>query len=439
MKDVGCSNVSERRVTDIENRICHQAAGVCSTALSPHLSALVLTGSMARGEATLVEEGGISQVLGDAEFFVAFKKQAPLASEASLKILAERTQARLSDEGIRCHVEFTPVPPRYFRRLAPSIFAYELRACGRVVWGDPLVLSLIPSFSEADIPREDGWRLLLNRIIECLEVIPGLLQGEAAGAQDFSYRLTKLCLDMATSYLLFAGEFRPTYQARAQVLKEMAQRSKSAERCPLHLSEFSDQVVKCTDFKLGKGQEQPFPDPCGESSVRIFAEAGRLWRWELAQLTGAPASSSNLELMKQWMYGQTISRRARGWVVVLRECNWYKSWRNWPRWFRLARRGSPRHWIYAVASELFFSMSRVPLSTVAEKLERKPLLEQQLSLDPMFQWVDNHREKSAPWELRCSALPIDVQAPPEKRFSEWNNLALSMAANYHRLLEHTES
>lgn len=423
------------RMAGLEVTISQQTADICGEALGPALSAIVLTGSMARGEATAIEQGEGARLMGDAEFFLVFKNQTPLPSDAALVPLASKVEDQLSRRGLRCHIELTPVRLQYFRDLRPSIFGYELRACGRVVWGDPSVLSLIAPFSAADIPREDAWCLLVNRMIECLEVAPQLLEAEGRPTQDLAYRLTKLCLDMATSYLVFAGEFRPTYRARAQVLQHMAERDETVKQCPFDLRGFSQQVGRCTEFKLGSGQEPPFLCSQDEAPTRIIEEASDLWRWELAQLTTAPPGAVNWQLMDLWMQRQALSNRVLGWLAVLRECRWHRSWRNWPRWLRLARRTSPRYWVYAVASELFFSMPdllALPRPGRPGSGERGP---KTLSFAPLFHEVRN-LQKTSPWAKRTSVLPILFQPSPPANSPEWVKLSLTIAANYHRFLEH---
>lgn len=426
----------DARMASLEATICRQTADVCSEALGPHLSAIVLTGSMARSEATVIEKDRVARVLGDAEFFLVFKEQAKLPSDAALDALIARIESQLSEHGVRCDVELTPVHPQYFSSLQPTIFGFELRACGRVVWGDPCALSLIPPFSAADIPRQDAWRLLVNRMIECLEVAPQLLEGESRATQGFSYRRAKLYLDMATSFLVFAGEFRPTYKARAQILQELAEQDEVGKQWPLLLRDFSQQVARCTDFKLGRGEGPSFLRAEDQALARTVEDASQLWRWELAQLTGVLPGAADWELMERWMHRQALSERVRGWLVVLRGSGWHSSWRNWPRWLRLARRASPRYWVYALASELFFAMPDLLASPSGGRRGASTLPPKALSFEPLFQGISSAQRGSS-WATRIPALPIRLS--PQGDSPDWVELALDVAANYHRFLEHTES
>lgn len=433
-------------MTNLRAAICHESVEACCHAFGRQLSAIVLTGSVARDEATCIEEGQGIKVLGDAEFFLVFKAQAPLPSKAALDPLTDQVKVRLGDQKIWCNLEFAPVHPDYFRRLRPAIFAYELRTSGRVVWGDSSVLSLIPPFSVADIPRDDAWRLLLNRMIECLEVTPDLLTAEKSAIEKLQYRLVKLCLDMATSFLLFAGNYRATYQARDQALRQMAERNQDTGRFPLPLLAFSRQVSACTEFKL-RGRTEvslaaagPVSQPDSVLWCDVLDYVNPLWRWELTQLLGAPGTSADNELMERWISQQPLWSRLRGWLVVLRACGWHRSWRNWPRWIRLACRASPRYWVYAAASDLFFPLfpelvSRLPEWSGGDATRSTALTECLRSTLP----CDQSLARRYPWTHRISTLPIAPQSPGQASLPEWAKLATGIATNYHRFVEHTRS
>src|SRR5207244_1226919 len=150
---------------------------------------------------TFVPEGEYWNLLGDGEFLLIFHARAGLPPAADLSRLCRGIEEELQRQRIRCHLSLSAAHATYLQRLKPHIFAYELRACGQVIWGEPDILSLIPSFSPADIPAEDGWRLLCNRIIEELEVVGDLAEGQEHLSRELYYCTVKLYLDMATSLL----------------------------------------------------------------------------------------------------------------------------------------------------------------------------------------------------------------------------------------------
>ena len=80
-------------------------------------------------------------------------------------------QERLASAGIEAHLGMSPVSAGYLRRLRPNIFSFELISHGKVVWGDAHILKLAPQFEASEIPLDDGFRLLMNRMIELLEIV----------------------------------------------------------------------------------------------------------------------------------------------------------------------------------------------------------------------------------------------------------------------------
>ena len=176
----------------VAREICEQAKTACIRAFGQRLLAIVLTGSLARQEATVVirfplettqpvqrdtdngerETGdgkrATSQalaLLGDADFLLVFRQD---GDAAGLNRIAREIECALQAGGIAVDVGLGAVAPGYFSSLPPSTFAYELKACGRVVWGDDHLLDSIPTYPPAELPKEDAWRTLNNRMIELL-------------------------------------------------------------------------------------------------------------------------------------------------------------------------------------------------------------------------------------------------------------------------------
>lgn len=340
-----------RRLTDLGDPSALICAEVVRHTLVRHsdgLRAVVLTGSLARGEGTVTVEGGHSVVLGDAEFLLVFADYAKLPPTQAI---ARAIHSGLRDVGVVCPITLSPVHADYLRALRPAVFAYELRSCGRVIWGDPHVLHLIPEFPAADIPEEDGWRLLCNRLIEQLEIVPELDRSTVAVSKQDLYPTVKLYLDMATSLLVFTGSYEPTYRGRSQRLTDLAGRDGRSEAYPFQLEHFAEIIALCTRWKLNGGAG-PVPEEISWYSA--VERARRLWRWELAHMAQASVALPDHELLATLLGRQSVGERARGWLHVLRRLGWHRSWRLWPRWARLVGHGSPRYLIYEAACQTLF-------------------------------------------------------------------------------------
>jgi hypothetical protein len=198
----------------LRDLICAETRAVCQQTYGQTLRAIVLTGSLARNEATFVERPDGLTLLGDAEFLLVFHIGAPLPSASDAHRIRVEIEGRLLRNGLHGTVTVSGVPPSYLRRLRPSIFAYELTAYGSVIAGDQSVLNLVPRFAVSEIPLEDAWRLLANRIVEQLETLRELPVDETPLPDNVHYRTVKLVLDTATSFLVFVGGYKPTYAER---------------------------------------------------------------------------------------------------------------------------------------------------------------------------------------------------------------------------------
>ncbi len=407
----------EAHVALLENTICVAVVTSCQNAFESRLRGIVLTGSMARHEATFVWNFNHWKVLGDAEFFLIFDDGGSLPPVALVEAIREEAKHRSLEHGMDCRIDLSPVHTKYLTGLQPHILAYELRHCGQVVWGDPGLLALITPFSASEILLEDAWRLLSNRMIEYLDTAAELSQASPSHESDVFYRTVKLYLDMATSFLLFAGRYQPTYGARAEQLRYLAIEMPSANAAPFPLADLADRVDFCTRFKL---QEPGYSDIqssglAGKEAISFVTDAlgyaHRLWHWELCQLTGLGETVSDSELMSEWMRRQPKLLRFRGWARVVRDAGWLRSWREWPRWATLALRASPRHWVYAAGAEIFF---RQPVLTALR-----------ISAEP-----DRFDVASV-----CRWLPF----PPTESDPVWTRAAAAVCSNYKRFVAVTRT
>jgi hypothetical protein len=401
------SDLAESRSL-IGEHVCREVVQHCTGLYGTQLVSIVLTGSMARQESTLVLESGEYQVLGDAEFLLVFYKSFPLPGRSGLAELRSNITSSLLCKGIRCSISLAAVHPNYFRELPAHIFSYELRNCARVVWGAPGSLQLIPLFTPAELALEDAWQLLCNRMVEQLAVVPALPSKADRLPAPVFYRTVKLYLDSATSFLVFAGAYAPTYAGRAKALSALA-RDASRQDDPLDVQQFAKRVEQCTAWKLTPAREGPAP-------TREFWEDGiryayLLWVWELKRLTGTTAQLSSRDLLEKWRHQQPLYCRLRGWAYVLRRRRWREAFRLLPRCLRGALHSAPRHSVYAAASELFFRLPSLLVSGASQP--------------PEVDWADVRRN-----------LPVVCEF---SKGSDWRQLASDIVWNYQEFLVETRA
>ena len=235
-------------------------------------------------------------MLGDAEFLVILRDGAKLISDPEFGRVGRQMTRELKELGVVCHLDLSAAQVDYFQKMRPHIFAYELRSCGRTLWGDAKIIESIPAFAAGEIPREDAWRLLCNRIIEQLRIVRRLYSDEQDSWKQTVYVCNKFLLDLGTSLLVFLDQYEPTYQLRAEKIEQLA-RNGAAARLPFSPAEFSRRVRELTAIKLrpeldpSLGELDLSPQAQRDAALSRWLEAvpyaRALWEWEVALLAGA--------------------------------------------------------------------------------------------------------------------------------------------------------
>lgn len=319
--------------------------------LRSRLYSLVLTGSLARDEATILKRGAIKTLVGDADFLVVLQSNAADPSYAELGKLERSIEKLLFEIGIHSHIGLGTVYPSYFDQLQPRSFSYELKHSGAVIWGDPHVLDRIPQYHPALLSREDAWRTLNHRIIEVLGAFASAEPTANHLPADLEYTLTKLYLDMATSYLIFAGRYQPTYHARSTELRAVLFETGHLDPWPAHGSRVVQRISQCTNRKMfdtNVGIIHSFH--CLDEAVTF---ARQLWLWEALILSDSPQSLPIRSLIVSLARRQVLAEHLRAWSSFLRRNRWHSLSSSFTRWARLFPIATPRYLLYGAAFQLF--------------------------------------------------------------------------------------
>ena len=402
-----------RRSGHAKQVICDQVRHVLADRFATSLRAIVLTGSLARDEATFVPGASGVKLLGDADFFIVFQDRSPLPPASLALARVKEAEANVRAAGVEASISFAMVYGGYLERLPRHISAYELRSNGLVIWGEQEILSLVPSFGAAAISLEDAWRLLANRLIEQFEMMSAERYQSDKRHELLQYRAAKLYLDMATSYLVFTGNYRPTYHAREEALRLASGSASAASSAPFSLVDFASRVSECTRFKMSGA---PMACSAQELIESALFHSRLLWVWELQHLSRRPDVSDPAELMALWMARQTMRARIRGLASLVRRTGWRERAHYGIRWLRLSRRASPRYWVYRGAAELLFGLGESSQAGANE---------------------------TATFARDCKRmgqlLPVTDPDSLSERPAAWRSLARALASNYHRFLESTSA
>lgn len=393
--------------------LAREVSDLLVSRLSTQPRAIVITGSFARNEGSVLITGNRIRVLGDMEYMVVF---APGVNRGLLQREldghAKQLRTELKSRGIECDLEFRAIEPQYFYSLTPQIFGYELLTHGRAVWGDPSVLSAVPKPVRESIPQWDAWRMLNNRIIEQLEWSDQIEAYSRDQLDRLYYQLIKCHIDLATTLLIFAGRYADTYAARADALCKWAFEMESVPRMKfLHF--IAQRVAACTAFKLDPNNA---PVPLGVRVRAADAEVFRadlraalidfvplvheIWRWEAVAFgccsTGADVPDETV--LRAVLARQPLKEKIRGWAKLAL----MPSVREQPAFARrllpLISRGSPRYLVYAVAAQLYFKLPGILTGGVADEVVEP--LERLLPVH----FAQNNDECRPWWRLRADVI-----------------------------------
>lgn len=314
------------------------------------LRAVILTGSLARNEGTFIPDQGGFKLLGDCDVLLLFQDSFALPTSDEVSTFNQEAMKALADAGIFGLVGASAIHSDYLQKLDPSIFSYELRTNGDVLCDDQECLKLIPAFGLEQIPLEDAWRMLCNRMVECLEHAPALLDGQPLSMEG-AQSVAKLYLDMTTSLLVFLKRYRPSYTERLQQLELIAQEQPSL--LPFSAGEFLQRVKTFTNWKRSPRTTTPADVEALKAAV---AYAHLLYRFELETMTDTKEQESDTALSERWARKQPFAKKFRGWAFVARACSHSGFQSTHLRWLALSFRRSPRQLVYECGAELFFRL-----------------------------------------------------------------------------------
>ena len=376
--------------------------------------AIILTGSLSRNEGSVQRnERGLCKVQGDAEFLILLTPECRFPDARDIEATVLEMQAQLIQQGVECSLSLSYCHEDFFRTMTPHMFAYETRVSGKVVSGEFDALSLIPHFTPTDIPTEDAWRTLTNRMIELAESMAAhKTPTDNRVPEPIAYRAMKLTLDTATSLLLFHGQYAPTYRQRADSFAQLAATAAPLRGSNVSWEELARALTLCTEWKLSA--EEPDGLVTWDWVRTTCDRALAIWIWELQQLAGDSEFDVISRLITKAAGKQTWSARIRGWLYVMRCEGWLRSFGYWPHWLAMGFRATPRYWAYEATGHLFARMNEYVSANSAPLLAHSPTASFESDL-PL--WLSGTR--------------VDAK--------DWRDFARAIAWNYHRYLEGTRA
>ena len=314
------------------------------------VEAILLTGSAARGEASVLYHDHHYRLLGDIEFLVVVQPlhNWPLLRRRTLDLSRQATW-KLGKGGQAACIEYGPAGLKYLRRtIRPSMFAYDLRMHGRVVWGRQDILSEIPPFEVTDIPAEDAINLLMNRLIETMMWQRRHLHANTRDTMNRAYHAVKVTLDQAGSVLAFTGRYVSSYAKRAQGFRDVLQHTAELWTTQPQAEQFLSALDHAVHCKLEPTLARLAA--CLRPGAQLQQETwGRaLWVWEVSQLCGLDKLRFS-DALEVYLHRESLARRLRGWLKFVCHPLRPTGALSWQHMLRLLPYASPQTLTYAAA------------------------------------------------------------------------------------------
>jgi hypothetical protein len=304
---------------EVRRELDNLVACVCAVPAARCFTGLLLTGSFARGEGTVVAgHAGASRWLSDVECLVVFTARIVPRREIrrALMQIAAGLNGEAANRARGIKVELKAITAEGMTRLRPTIFTRELYEHSKLLWGDPAAVPMPPVWPDgAAVTRHDAFRLLNNRIIEQIAVRDEISRGryDEVAAR---YSLAKFWIDLATSLSVFFGCYQPGYRSRQRPFEDALQ--KRPEILGAASSEQLLRHFRCAmDLKLGQSPLIAC-DPSSEFATAAGI-ARAVWNWESGQMLRKARGSSDWRSIFKRLNGlQTAAQRVRDWGRLFR-------------------------------------------------------------------------------------------------------------------------
>ena len=295
-------------------------ARVRDCAAAPSVAGVLLTGSFARGEGTVISNHRKgSRWLSDVECLVVVNGGIVPVREIQRSMRQVETDFNTdrgsTDRGIK--VELRAILTEGMLRLRPAIFTRELCEHAKLIWGDPAAIPVprVPSNGEA-ISKHDAFRLLNNRIVEQIAIRSDYAD-RTSDSTAAGYSLAKFWIDLGTSLSVFLGCYLPGYRSRQQPFEDALRTHPEilgTEISSRLISRFQTAMAQ----KLGQA-EFSSGDLAGEFSEAVEI-ARATWNWESDRLLGTNTTAGDWhKIFARLSRVETAEQRFRDWARLFKQ------------------------------------------------------------------------------------------------------------------------
>ena len=350
------------------------------------LKAVILGGSLARGEGTVWRGAHGPLALSDVDFAVVVEDAAARArAERVVRDVRVGVTRRLAERGLVGGFDLGLYAPSDLGRQGPRPGTLEYRRSGQVLAGGQEWTAGFPALEEKDVPAEEALVLLENRGAELLLAWPGAAGAEQAGpALKAMYAGLKARLDGAFAFVVAQGECPATVEARQAALERWTTVEGRSETLRAVLPDFLADAAFWGAMKLAPDPAAiafrlQVSDPSDLTALgrRAWRDGARAWvgyyRAVAARVFGLAGAPPLAVLAAHAAHRARPRRRLRRWWETARrvealEREGRAAWalREGPARFRLALAGAPEHQLASTIAVLLEAWAEAGSSGVPD-------------------------------------------------------------------------
>lgn len=184
------------------------------------IDGILLCGSFATGEGTVVLASGRTLFLSDLDIVVVVNSlgvhQSALSEKRNIGNRCERLWPGAEFRGkINVGIYYQSELPG----LPPNPGVYDLKNRGILFFGEEDVVKLIPNYQSKEITKEEAVRLIENRIVALLGAHRLIDKDDREDRLELLYGISRVYTDILISSMVFAGEYITGYKNRLEFLE----------------------------------------------------------------------------------------------------------------------------------------------------------------------------------------------------------------------------
>lgn len=227
----------------------------------PNTKSIILSGGFGRGEGSVEVKGERIIPLNDFDIYIITEKE---VEEEKLNNISNEIAKKLHIKNYgnpfyildleKCsnsfYLDFKSITLDKLKTLPPLIRFFELKYASNVIYGEDY-RPLMPPYKPEDIPRMEGFRILLNRMDHLATLFrTGFFKGKFTEnkLRGHIFFTTKAFLAVCDALLLLNNKFKPSYLERYEEIEKCFK----ADFPELYkkLPHFIEDAKLATDFKL---------------------------------------------------------------------------------------------------------------------------------------------------------------------------------------------